>query len=257
VCVLECVSGLGVRGALLAVRADAGVRRQPLRGVAGPLGPLGVALALAGVLGRDALAVPAGQPLDLVPLAVDDDADRVPAPLAHPAHDLHAVRVAVLDGLRADPADPGVPQDLPGLLVEAADLAADLRRRRGLRLRRDRLAADGSDPDLHAEAPPLLRRHRLQHLNHLVVRHYKPPVWVLVQFPTETLVESVGPLGREVVEDDLRDLYEVIHRPAAVQNEVLLILQVSLRDTKVLQGLEDLPEIFGPNFADRHSLTLS
>lgn len=128
-CVLECVSGLG---ALVTRQAAAG--RQALRGLrlAGRL--LGVALALAGVLGRDPLAVPVGEPLDLVPLAVDDDGDAVPAPLAHATHDLHAVRAAVLDGLRADPADPGVPQDLPGLLVEAADLAADLGRRHGLRL---------------------------------------------------------------------------------------------------------------------------
>ncbi len=174
---------LGVRGALLAVRADAGVRRQALRLAAGPLGLLGVALGLAGVHGRDPLAVPAGEPLDLVPLAVDDDGDGVPAPLAHAAHDLHAVRVAVLDGLRADPADTGVAEHLPGLLVEAAALALDLRRLRRPLLLSLRLHADLLLQDLQvlvAEAVDLG--------DHLVGRHlYSLLVSIFLHFVQEDI----------------------------------------------------------------------
>ena len=133
-----CTLRLGVRRALLAVRADAGVRPQALRLAAGALAALRVALALAGVPGRHALAVLAGQALDREPLTIDDDGDGVPPALAHPPDHLHATRVAVLDGHRAGLADPGLAQSGLRALVETADLAADLRRRHGLRLLRDR-----------------------------------------------------------------------------------------------------------------------
>jgi len=153
------VSGLGVRGALLAVRADAGVRADTLGLAARALGLLGVALALAGVPRRDPLAVLGREALHLPALAVDDDADRVPAPLAHAADHLHlgvlgVGLVAVLDGLRAHPADARLAEHLPGLLVEAADLAADLRRRHGLRLLHGRR---GVHPEDRSDLGDLLR----------------------------------------------------------------------------------------------------
>ena len=99
---------------------------------------LRVALALAHVARRDPLAVPRGEALHLVAAAVDDDADGVAAALALPPDHLHGLRAAIGDGLRADRAAARLPQHLLRLLVEAADLALDLRR-----LRRRLLVAHG------------------------------------------------------------------------------------------------------------------
>lgn len=107
---------------------------QALRRRGALLGLAGMTLGLAAVSLCDTLRVLGRQALDAEPLTTDHNRNGVSATLTHSTDNFDRAILAVLDGIGADLADPGLYETLTRLLVEATDLALDLadRLRRGL-----------------------------------------------------------------------------------------------------------------------------